>query len=68
MKHRVENEINQTVKGSGLGLALVKNIIEAHSGKIWATSKINEGTTFHFQIPLSRKENKLREDKGQKDA
>lgn len=50
--YRSENELNQSIKGTGLGLSLVKNIVEAHSGKIWATSKINEGTTFHFTIPL----------------
>ena len=48
----LENEINQTVKGSGLGLSLVKNIIEAHKGAIWITSKVNEGTTVHFTLPL----------------
>lgn len=50
--YRVENELNQNIKGTGLGLALVKNIINAHQGTIWVTSKIGEGTTFHFTIPL----------------
>jgi len=49
--YRVENEINQNVKGTGLGLPLVKKIIEAHKGQIWATSKVNEGTAFHFTLP-----------------
>jgi len=50
--YRVDNEVNQTVKGTGLGLALVKNIIEAHNGQIWATSETNKGTTFHFILPV----------------
>lgn len=50
--YRVENEINQSLKGSGLGLALAKRIIEAHHGEIRVTSKINEGTTFHFTLPV----------------
>jgi len=50
--YRVDNEINQVVKGSGLGLSLVKNIIEAHRGDIWITSKVDKGTTIHFTLPL----------------
>lgn len=53
--YRVENKINQTVKGSGLGLALVKQIVEAYKGKTWITSKLNEGTTVHILLPLPRK-------------
>jgi len=49
--YRVDNLINQKVKGSGLGLSLVKSIIEAHKGKIWVRSKLNEGTTFSFTLP-----------------
>lgn len=49
--YRVENEINQNVKGSGLGLSLVKKIVEAHNGTIAVKSKIGEGTTFYFTLP-----------------
>lgn len=52
--YRVDNAINQSLQGTGLGLTLVKNIIEAHKGKIWVTSKINQGTTFHFTLPISQ--------------
>jgi signal transduction histidine kinase len=47
---RVENSINQEVKGTGLGLALVKHIIEAHQGKIWVQSKVGSGSTFSFTL------------------
>jgi len=50
---RVENEINQSVKGTGLGLTLVKNIVEAHRGKIWLKSQEGVGTTFSFTLPSS---------------
>lgn len=50
--YRVDNIINQQVKGTGLGLSLVKNIIDAHKGKIWAESKIGQGSTFSFTLPL----------------
>jgi signal transduction histidine kinase len=49
--YRVDNAINMQVKGTGLGLALVKNIIEAHKGKIWVKSKLGEGSTFSFTLP-----------------
>ncbi len=53
--YRVDNEINQNVKGTGLGLSLVKKIVEAHQGKIWITSEVGKGTTFHFTLPLTPK-------------
>jgi len=49
--YRVDTAINQEVKGTGLGLALVKNIIEAHKGKIWVKSKEGSGSTFSFTLP-----------------
>ena len=38
-------------KGSGFGLSLCKDFIEHNNGKIWVTSKIYEGSTFHFSLP-----------------
>lgn len=54
--HRVANSISD-VKGTGLGLFIVKNIIERHGGKITADSRgTGEGATFSVHLPLSRYE------------
>jgi PAS domain S-box-containing protein len=38
-------------KGTGLGLAISKELVEAHNGRIWAESKIGEGSKFIFSLP-----------------
>lgn len=48
--YRVDSMMNQEIKGTGLGLALVKNIVAAHRGKIWVKSKVGVGTTFSFSL------------------
>jgi signal transduction histidine kinase len=52
--YRVDSAMNQETKGTGLGLSLVKNIIEAHKGKIWVNSKEGEGSTFSFTLPFAQ--------------
>lgn len=40
--------------GSGIGLFIIKNIVEKHAGKIWFESSKEEGTTFFINLPISR--------------
>jgi two-component system, NtrC family, sensor histidine kinase GlrK len=42
----------QAAPGSGLGLALAKNVVEAHGGRIWIESEAKKGTTVRFTLPL----------------
>ena len=48
---RADNSPTREVSGSGLGLYITKHLIEAHGGRIWASSRIGEGTTFSFTWP-----------------
>ncbi len=45
------NAVKAETEGTGLGLFIAKNIVEAHGGEIWFKSKINQGSTFYFTLP-----------------
>ena len=49
--YRIENKVH-TIKGTGLGLTIVKKSIEQHSGKISVRSKLGEGSIFEFTLPI----------------
>ncbi len=53
--YRAGNELTQNVKGSGIGLTIVKQIVEAHQGTIRLKSEPGKGSDFHIVLPFKRK-------------
>jgi two-component system phosphate regulon sensor histidine kinase PhoR len=51
--HRVHTEDNRKIYGTGLGLYLVKHLVEQiHLGKVWVESEVGVGSTFHVELPM----------------
>jgi len=51
--YRVRRKETAHVRGSGLGLALVKSIVEWHGGRVWVESQLGKGSTFYLAIPIA---------------
>ena len=49
---QIENSLSRKVGGSGLGLPIAKQLIEAHKGAIWCESVLNKGSKFYFALPV----------------
>jgi signal transduction histidine kinase len=49
---RVENAETRSIQGTGLGLPIVRQIVQLCKGRVWATSESGEGSVFHVELPL----------------
>jgi PAS domain S-box-containing protein len=46
---------NTAIPGTGLGMSIVKHILDAHGGKVWVESELGKGTTVRFSVPIGLK-------------
>ena len=51
--YRVDPSRSRATGGAGLGLSIVRQLVTAHGGRVWAESTIGKGSTFSFTLPLS---------------
>jgi PAS domain S-box-containing protein len=49
---RIHSATTQYIQGTGLGLPIVRQIVEMHAGKVWVESELEHGSCFHFTLPL----------------
>jgi two-component system phosphate regulon sensor histidine kinase PhoR len=49
--YRVDKDRSRETGGSGIGLALVKHLVQIQGGRVWAESKLGEGSIFYFSLP-----------------
>ena len=51
---RVYNPLSVKAGGTGLGLFIVKSLVESHGGRIWVTSREGRGSKFSFSLPVAK--------------
>ncbi len=51
--YRVDGSRTRSTGGAGLGLAIVRQLVEAHGGKVWVESQVGQGARFIFTLPVA---------------
>jgi len=54
---QIENSLSRKVGGSGLGLPIARQLLDAHNGAIWCNSRLEKGSSFYFVIPIACEKN-----------
>ncbi len=54
--HRIRRPETDKIRGTGLGLYIVRALVELMGGEVWLESRIHEGTTFYFSLPSKTQE------------
>ena len=57
--YKADNALIAGLGETGVGLSIVRSLVEAHQGHVWIESRMGEGTTFHFSIPFGLEEGTL---------
>lgn len=65
---QIDSNLNRQYPGTGLGLALVKRIVELHKGSIQVESVLDQGTCFTVRVPVQEETNPLPQQQGQLEA
>lgn len=59
-RYKMENPIIKGIGDSGVGLSIVKSLVELHKGRVWVDTKVGDGSTFSVLLPMAEDQTSLR--------